>query len=144
MKQNFSTSISAWYQSEVKMCIYLYLFHDWFHYGLFTNSPDIIVACDFFFRVHWNSKVVSYLPWQNKYPNLKTTCHIKPKLFLWTRLSNNLLLAKYLVSVAATLRYFLFFVQEPFHSHISHRGVNTFFITVLRKKRQWSWFFADI
>ena len=30
-----------------------------------------------FLRVHSNSKEVSYLPWQNTYPNLKTTCHIK-------------------------------------------------------------------
>ena len=27
--------------------------------------------------IHSNSKEVSYLPWQNTYPNLKTTCHIK-------------------------------------------------------------------
>ena len=32
-----------------------------------------------FRRVHSNLKEVSYLPWQNKYSNLKTTCHIKPK-----------------------------------------------------------------
>ena len=41
--------------------------------------------------------------WQNTYPNLKTTCHIKLKLFLWTKLLENLLLAKYLISVAAPL-----------------------------------------
>ena len=29
-----------------------------------------------------NSKGASFLPWQNKYPNLKSACHIKPKIFL--------------------------------------------------------------
>ena len=54
-------------------------------------------------RVHSNSKEVSYLSWQNMYPNLKTTSHIKLKFFLWTKLLENLLLAKYLISVAAPL-----------------------------------------
>ena len=57
-----------------------------------------------FLRVHSNSKEVSYLSWQNTYPNLKTTCHIKLKCFLWTKLLENLLLAKYLTPVAAPLR----------------------------------------
>ena len=56
-----------------------------------------------FLRVHSNSKVVSYLSWQNTYSNLKTTCHIKWKFFLWTKLLQKLLLAKYLISVAAPL-----------------------------------------
>ena len=56
-----------------------------------------------FLRVHSNSKEVSYLSWQNTYPNLKTTCHIKLKFFLWTKLLENLLHAKYLISVAAPL-----------------------------------------
>ena len=34
-----------------------------------------------FRRVHSNSKEVSHQPWQNKYSDLKTTCHIKPKNF---------------------------------------------------------------
>ena len=55
-------------------------------------------------RVHSNSKEVFYLSWQNTYPNLKTTCHIKLKFFLWTKLLENLLLAKYLISAAAPLR----------------------------------------
>ena len=57
-----------------------------------------------FFRVHPNSKEVSYLSWQNKYPNLKTTCHIKLTFFMWTKLRQNLFLAKYLISVAVALR----------------------------------------
>ena len=53
--------------------------------------------------VHSKSKEVSYLSWQNTYPNLKTTCHIKLKFLLWTKLLENLLLTKYLISVAAPL-----------------------------------------
>ena len=50
-----------------------------------------------FLRVHSNSKEVSYLCWQNTYRNLKTTCHIKLKYFLWTKLLENSLFAKYLI-----------------------------------------------
>ena len=56
-----------------------------------------------FLRVHSNSKEVSYLSWQNIYPNLKTTCHVKLKFLLWSKLLENLFLAKYLIFVAATL-----------------------------------------
>ena len=62
----------------------------------------MIVACDFS-RFHSNSKEVSYLSRQNTYPNLKTTCHMKLKFFLWTKLLEYLLLVKYLLYVAATL-----------------------------------------
>ena len=54
-----------------------------------------------FLRVQSNSKEISNLSWQN---NLKTTCHIKLKFFLWTKLLENLLLVKYLISVTATLK----------------------------------------
>ena len=57
-----------------------------------------------FLWVHSNSEEVSYLSWQNTYPNLKTTCHIKLKFFLGNKLPKNLLLAKYLISVGATLK----------------------------------------
>ena len=56
-----------------------------------------------FLRVQSNSKEVSYLYWQNMYPNWKTTCYIKLKFFLWTKLLENLLLGKYLKSVSTTL-----------------------------------------
>ena len=56
-----------------------------------------------FLPAHSNSKEVSYLSWPNTYPNLKTTCHIKLKFFLWTKLLENLLHAKCLISVAAPL-----------------------------------------
>ena len=56
-----------------------------------------------FLRVHSNSEV-SYL----SYPNSKTTCQIKLKFFLWTKLLENLLLPKYLISVTAPLiNYFM-------------------------------------
>ena len=38
------------------------------------------------------------------YSNLKTTSRIKLKIFLWTKIIENLLLAKYLISVTAHLR----------------------------------------
>ena len=38
-----------------------------------------------------------------RYPNLKTTCHIKVKFFVWTKLLENLLQAKHFISVAAPL-----------------------------------------
>ena len=70
------------------------------NYGLFTNLPRMIVARDFSQkkRLHSNSKEVSYLFWQNTYPNLKSTCHIKLKFFSWTKLIEKLLLAKYLTA----------------------------------------------
>ena len=58
-----------------------------------------------FLRVHSNLEEVSYLSSQNTYPNLKTASHIKLKFFLWTKLHENLLLARYLISVAAPLRF---------------------------------------
>ena len=57
-----------------------------------------------FQRINSILKEVFYHAWQNKYPNLKPTSQIKLKLFLWTKLLENLLLAKYLVSVAEALR----------------------------------------
>ena len=58
-----------------------------------------------FLRVHSNSKELSYLSWQNKYPNLEISCHIKLIYFFWTKLLDNLLHAKYVISVAATLKF---------------------------------------
>ena len=56
-----------------------------------------------FHRVDSKSKEVSSLPWWNKYSDLKTTRYIKPKFFLWIKLLENFLLAKYLKFVVATL-----------------------------------------
>ena len=56
-----------------------------------------------FLRVHSNSGEVLYLSWQNRYPNLKITSHIKLKFFLWTKLLENLPFARCLISDTALL-----------------------------------------
>ena len=56
-----------------------------------------------FLRVQSNSEEVSYLTRQNMCPNWKTTCHIKLKFFLRTKLLEKLLLAKYLIFATAAL-----------------------------------------
>ena len=71
------------------------------HY-LFTNFPRFIVVRDFS-RSSFYSNEVSYLPWQNSYPNLKTACHIKQTFFLWVKILEKWLLEKYLLSVTAIL-----------------------------------------
>ena len=60
-----------------------------FDHGLCTNLPSKLVT--------------SYLSWQNFYPNIKTASHIKLKFYLWTKLLENVLLAKYLLYSAAIL-----------------------------------------
>ena len=60
-----------------------------------------------FLRVHSNWKEVSYLSWQNTYRNLKTTWRIKVKFFLWTKLVENLLYTKYLISITAPLNFLI-------------------------------------
>ena len=73
----------------------------WLVYKNFRNVLSLVAFC----QAHSNSKKVSYLPWKNKYSyNLKTTCHIKPKLFLWMNFLKHLLLTKYITSAAATLK----------------------------------------
>ena len=67
-----------------------------------------------FLRVHSNSEEASYLSWQNTYPNLETTCHIKLKFFLWTKLLADLLLSKYIISVAAPLMLFPLNIHNPY------------------------------
>ena len=74
-----------------------------------------------FLQVHSRSKKVSFLYWQNRYLNLKTTCHIKLIFFLWTKLLESLLLAKYLMSVPATLtcaKFKDFWTSIKANSHI--------------------------
>ena len=46
-----------------------------------------------------------FIQTQKKYPNLITTCHIKLKFFLSTKLILKLFLAKYLISVTAPLSF---------------------------------------
>ena len=62
-------------------------------------------------RVHSNSEEVSYFPWKNMHSTLKSTCHIKLKIFFWTKLLENLLLAKYLITVAGPLNIY---TNNPF------------------------------
>ena len=103
--QDKNLSVNVLYLNSDQWKTFLKSIGQWdLGYGLFTNLPRIIVACDFS-RVHSNSKELSYLSWQNTYPNLKTACHIKLKFFFWTKLLENLLLAKYLISVAGPLTY---------------------------------------
>ena len=71
----------------------------WLVYKIYQELPLLGT----FFQVHSNLKEVSYLFWQNIYPDLKTTCHIKLIFFLWTKLLDNLLHAKYFISVTAPL-----------------------------------------
>ena len=51
-----------------------------------------------FYCVYSNSKDASYLFSVKKDSNLKTSCHVKTKTFLWTKLLENLLLAECLIS----------------------------------------------
>ena len=74
------------------------------HYSLLQIYRESL-SFAYFLRVHSNSTELSHLAWQIKHLNLKTTCHSKLKFFLWTKLLENLLLAKYLISVAATLSW---------------------------------------
>ena len=71
----------------------------WFVYKVAKNNARL----QLFPWVHSNSKEVSYFSSQSKCPNLKNTCRIKPKFFLWAKLLENLFLTKYLISVTATL-----------------------------------------
>ena len=73
-----------------------------FDYSCLKIDRELLLHATFL-RVHSNSKEVSYLSWPNTYPNLKTTCHFKLTFFLWTKLLDNLLLAKHLISAAASL-----------------------------------------
>ena len=73
-----------------------------FDYSLFTKNDCGKNDCDFS-PSSFKLKEVSCLSSQNMYPNLKTTCHIKVKFFLWTKLLEKLFLAKHLISAAATL-----------------------------------------
>ena len=113
----FNTNISiSWLVShEVYICI-KYLFDVWEMWTSFEFWPMKNISENYkpmrvwlwlayrftenyccFLRVHSNSKEVSYLTWQNVYPNLKTACHIKQTFFLSTKLLENLLLPKYLI-----------------------------------------------
>ena len=61
---------------------------------------------------------------------MKTTGHIKPKFFLWTKLLENLLLAKYLKSVAAALTHCV--SDRAFHalSHWFKDRLNNYYLGI--------------
>ena len=81
-----------------------------------SNLPRIIVACDFSSS---SLKVKrGTLPLlQNRYPNLRTTSHIKLRELL-----ESLLLATYLISAAVTLRLARFFFTKK-KEHGQHSSV---------------------
>ena len=121
MRNKLQQSISTWVnQKKMKSSRKEYVMWTWpkfwpnekhfpktisqweFDYDLFTNLLRIIVTCDFsqsYFKLRRG-----ILPLLTKYvSNLKTTCHIMIKCFLWTKLLENLLLGRYLISVAVPL-----------------------------------------
>ena len=67
------------------------------------NLLKIIVARNYSPSSFKLKKEVPHLSWQNKYPNLKTTCHIKLKFLLRTKILENILIAKYLISIPDAL-----------------------------------------
>ena len=86
-----------------------------FDYGLFTNLPRIIVACDFSPSSFKLRRGV--LPLLAKYASLKTTCHNKLKFFLRTELLEILPLAKHVRSVTATLMFIVQIIE--WHLNVS-------------------------
>ena len=121
-KSNFKQKIST--RVNQKNIISLWKEYDawrWFKFWPIKNifrklkaNASLFIAClqnyrkwlsfATFRRVRSNSKGVFYFSWQNKYSNLKATGHIKPKCFFWTKLLDKVLLTKYLISVASTLK----------------------------------------
>ena len=83
-----------------------------FDYRLFTNLPRITVICDDCSSSFKLKRDI--LPLYPTYPNLKTTCHIKLNFFFWTKLQENLLLAKYIISVSATFSITLLHLKCQF------------------------------
>ena len=140
-----------------------------FDYGLLTNLPRIIAAC--FLPSSFRLKrgilplVTKYLSYCEEMHILKTTCHIKLRFFLWTKLQEKLLLVKYLIFVAATLillkkRHYSTFqnksseisriqiAEKLFHFFFLCNQVKTFLLSIcpwiiiliklyVFKKRQW-------
>ena len=112
MQRKFKLEKSKGYQNSSEECVtwmrfkflaMKIIFWKEFGYSLFTKLPKIIVVSNF-----WSSplklKKVSYLPWQNNYFNLRTTYYIKQKRVLWTKLLENMLLAKYSIPIPVPLK----------------------------------------
>ena len=86
-------------QEKNMLCERALNFEQWKTFSEKANESLIFIYLEIYWEllslvtflwVHSNLKEVSYLSWQNTYPNLKTTCHIKLKFFLWTKLLENL------------------------------------------------------
>ena len=77
-----------------------------FDYDLFTNLLRIIVICDFSpSSFNLRRGILTLLTkYVSELGNYLYHCHIKLKIFFWTKLLENLILAKYLITVAATLK----------------------------------------
>ena len=61
----------------------------WLVYRFTKNYCRLQLFSEF---IQTQKRYISYLYWQNRYPILKTTCHIKLIFFLWTKLLESLLL----------------------------------------------------
>ena len=92
------------------------------HFPITIGHRSLIMAClqiylkllslATFFRVHSNSKEVSYLSLEKI--RILTWILVVISVFLWTKLLENLLFEKYLISVAATLT-----ASVPYHIETS-------------------------
>ena len=78
-----------------------------------------------FLRIHSNSKEVSYLPWQSKYPNLKSTCQsVKPichcsfKVLLHSLVTENFT-ERCLEDAQLEILYELHFLKTSVKSHVT-------------------------
>ena len=89
-----------------------------------SNLPRIIIACDFFLSQFKPTKGTLPLL-QNRYPNTKTTSHIKLRFFLWTKLLENLLLAVNLTSVAVTSSFFKISSHYWYDSFLQEKRTQT-------------------
>ena len=107
-----------------------------FCYGLSQIYRELLSLATFLW-VYLNSKEVSYLSWQKMYPNLKTICHIKVKLFLWTKLLESLLLAKYHCVKSVEIRSFFWSVFSRIWTKYGEiRSISTYSVQMWENKDQ--------
>ena len=101
-----------------------------FDYGLFPKWVVYKIRTSITGNFSASLFKVSYLPWQNICSNIKTTGQIRSNFFLWTKLLQNLLLAKYLIYVAATLKNLNTQKDEVFKSAIHSKKKTEVFFNV--------------
>ena len=111
-----------------------------FDYGLFTDLPRVIVTCSFspssFKLKRW---ILTSLDKICIYSNLKSTCHIKLKCFLWTKLLENLLLANYLFiccsfKILRSINFAIFDSYLSYHRAWDHKCSAIQQIVILQRK----------